>query len=99
MNSFVLKMIGLLSMMIDHAGKLLFANEAWMMCLGRLAFPIFAYQTAMGYEKTRDLRQYAIRLAVFAMVSQVPYAIDGAKWYGAEYRLYIVVLGDGTVLL
>ena len=75
MNSFVLKMIGLLSMMIDHAGKLLFANEAWMMCLGRLAFPIFAYQTAMGYEKTRDLRRYAIRLAVFAMVSQVPYAI------------------------
>lgn len=75
MSSFMLKIIGALAMLIDHAGKVFWRSAWWMECVGRLAFPIFAYQTAVGYDRTRDRRQYAKRLVGFAIVSQVPYGL------------------------
>lgn len=75
MSSFALKIIALISMVIDHVGKVFCRSEWWMECVGRLAFPIFAYQAAVGYRRTRDVRKYVKRLAVFAVVSQAPYSL------------------------
>lgn len=75
MNSFVLKLVALVAMLIDHTGKA-FARGVWgMQYVGRLAFPIFAYQTAVSYRHTRNLDKYVKRLAVFAGASQLPYSL------------------------
>lgn len=35
-----------------------------MTCVGRIAFPIFAFELAQGYTHTHDLRAYAQAAAV-----------------------------------
>lgn len=41
--------------------------------IGRIAFPIFAYQVALGYSKTSNLAKYISRLIIFACIAHVPY--------------------------
>lgn len=54
MSGFVLKLIAAVSMLIDHAGLLLFPEQDWMRLVGRLAMPIFAYCIAEGFLYTRS---------------------------------------------
>ena len=43
----LLKLIAMLAMLCDHAGKMLFPQHAIMRIIGRLAFPIYAYSLAV----------------------------------------------------
>ena len=51
-----LKLIAMLSMLIDHVGMLLFPGVRVLRIIGRLAFPIFAYMIAEGCAHTRSRR-------------------------------------------
>jgi hypothetical protein len=68
-----LKIIALVSMLIDHTGVALFPQLAWMRYVGRLAFPIYCYLLTEGALHTRDIRKYIFRLLVFAAVSELPF--------------------------
>lgn len=44
-----------------------------METIGRIAFPLFAYQIAVGTEKTRSMLRYLGRLFLFALISEPLY--------------------------
>ena len=75
MSSFVLKIIAVITMFIDHIGYAILGKFSFFNYIGRISFPIFAFQISEGYAHTRDLKKYFLRLFVFAIISQVPFML------------------------
>lgn len=75
MNRNVLKIIAVVSMLIDHIGCYLLDNNIVFRVLGRLAFPIFAFFIAEGMRYTRNRKKYILLIFLFACVSQIPYIL------------------------
>ena len=74
MSSFLLKIIACITMFIDHLGYVIFnGKSSFMNYIGRIAFPIFAYNISNGYTHTKNLKKYFLRLFSFALISQIPY--------------------------
>lgn len=73
MTSFMLKLIALISMIIDHTGHVFYPNSKIFGYLGRLAFPLFAFQIVEGYYHTKNINRYVIRLFLLAIISQYPF--------------------------
>lgn len=75
MSSFVLKILAVISMLIDHIGFVFFPNLKILRVLGRIAMPIFAFQISLGFEHTRSREKYIERMLLFALASQVPFML------------------------
>ena len=77
MSAEVLKLIALLSMLIDHIGAALVSSpsQLYTVCrkVGRLAFPIFAFFIVEGFIHTKNIKKYLFRLGIFALLSEIPY--------------------------
>lgn len=41
--------------------------------IGRIAFPLFAFLIVQGFLHTRNVKKYMLRLAIFAVISEIPY--------------------------
>ena len=80
LSSFVLKAVAIVGMTANHAGYL-FVDQLplWASCvligLGGLTFPTMAFLLVEGYRRTSNVKRYAFRLGVFALVSQIPYGL------------------------
>ncbi len=75
-----LKYIAIITMCVDHIGAYIIPDYIWLQCIGRLAFPIYAYLIASGYDLTRNRNRYLLRLTILACLSQLGYAIY-EPWY------------------
>ena len=75
MTSFVLKCIAMITMLIDHTSIAYFRYTTLFNVIGRIAFPIFAFQISEGYIHTNNLKKYFIRLFLFAIISQIPFML------------------------
>ena len=72
MSSFILKVIGIITMLLDHIG-IAFYDHSFFRIIGRLAFPIFAFQSIVAYEHTRNKKKYLFKLLIFGIISQIPF--------------------------
>ena len=89
MTSFVLKIIALITMFIDHLGYAIYGRFSYLNYIGRIAFPIFAFQISEGFVHTKNIKKYFIRLLVFAIISQFPFMLFLSTFSKNIYELNI----------
>jgi len=85
MSGFILKLIAAATMLIDHAGLLLFPGHPWMRIVGRIAYPLFAWCIAEGFRYTRNRMRYFLQVFILGVGCQIVYTI-------AERELYFGIL-------
>ena len=73
MSALLLRTIACIAMLMDHIGY--YNGNMALRAIGRVAFPIFVYLIVNGYKHTSCRWKYALRLAVFAMISQIPFSL------------------------
>ena len=76
-----LKIIALITMTVDHIGKLIFPQYRVLRVIGRLAFPIFAFMIAEGCKYTKSSKSYLASIVTLAAVCQLTYYITGKSLY------------------
>lgn len=77
MSGFWLKIIAMVTMLIDHSAAVLlpYDSSLYFICrsIGRLAFPIFCFLLVEGFLHTSNVKKYLLRLGTFAIVSEIPF--------------------------
>lgn len=89
-----LRILALFLMLLDHLWATVVPGNLWMTCVGRMAFPIFAFQAAEGYHHTHDFRGYCKRLALFAVISEIPFnlMISGSPFFPQHQNVMLTLL-------
>jgi uncharacterized membrane protein YesL len=75
LNNNQLKIIAMISMLIDHIGVAFFPSVKILRCIGRLAFPIYAYMIAEGCRYTKNRKKYLAMIAGMAFIFQIVYFV------------------------
>lgn len=107
-----IKLIAIVTMLIDHIGAVILAplvrpeagggNLSLIMTydimrgIGRIAFPIFCFLLVEGFFHTRSRAKYALRLAVFALISEIPFDLAFYKelfFMGHQNVFFTLLLG------
>ncbi|WP_010094959.1 TraX family protein [Ornithinibacillus scapharcae] len=67
MTTTKLKILALITMLIDHFGQFIPDTPDWFRWIGRIAAPIFIYCVVIGYKHTSNRKKYLTRLYLFAV--------------------------------
>lgn len=110
-----LKMIAIVTMFIDHTAAVIlermlymqgFTSQTtytvyWIMRLiGRLGFPIFCFLLIEGFCHTRNVKKYAWRLFLFALLSEIPFDLGFiGRMFDEQYQNVFFTLFIGLIVL
>lgn len=96
-----LKYLAITAMVVDHVAWAFVPTVSLlgqlMHLFGRLTGPLMAFFLAEGYAHTRDVKKYALRLGLFALLSWVPFSLF-ETWrpfyplFGVIYTLFLGLL-------
>ena len=81
LNGNHLKLIAAFTMLLDHAGLLLFPRVQLFRILGRLAYPIFAFMIAEGCRYTRNKLRYFLMVFGLGAACQLVYYFFSGDTY------------------
>lgn len=96
MSFFVLKLLAVITMLIDHIGAFLLPDVEFLRIIGRISFPIFAFCIANGYRYTKNKYKYMLRLLIGGIISIFPYSIlHGPGYFRVPFRniFFTLLLG------
>lgn len=101
-NADLLRFTAVVCMLADHVWASLLTGNDWLNYIGRAAFPIFAFQICEGFRHTSNLKRYFLRLAVFSLVSEIPFNlfVSGKVFY-PQYQnvMFTLLLGLSAIFL
>lgn len=88
-----LKLIACVTMLLDHIGATLVPG--WTLrIIGRIAFPIYCFLLVEGAHYTRNPKKYALRLAIGAVLSELPFDLaffGGWTWHYQSVMLTMLL--------
>lgn len=97
MNAYTLKIIAIVGMALQHTALIIgdvipVALHFPFQLAGGFTFPIMAFLLIEGYRHTRNAKAYALRLGIFALVSQPFYMWAFSTWFGFNI-MFILAIG------
>ncbi len=98
MSNFILKMIALITMTIDHLGVFIFPGMIEFRIIGRLSFILYAFLLTEGFINTSNRYRYINRLTKMAIISQLGMLIPGVVYPGNIFFTLTIGL-YGLILL
>ena len=79
LNRDVVKYIAMFTMLLNHIALIFLPAGSWLAELftdiGYFTAPTMCFFLAEGYEYTQSKRKYGLRLLLFAILSQIPFAL------------------------
>jgi hypothetical protein len=99
LNSYHLKWIAMTSMLIDHIGYVFLQGTSyyiWFRAIGRIAFPLYCFLLVEGFFHTHNLKNYCIRIAIWAVVTEIPFDLMASGTpFAPNYQnvLFTLLLG------
>ena len=98
LSAAALHILAMALMLCDHLWATLLPAQEWLTCVGRLAFPMFAFMAVEGYFHTRSFKRYALRMLVFALLSEIPFDLMyGGTWFYPVHQNVIWTLLIGLL--
>ena len=99
-NALELKVLAMALMLCDHMWATVLPDIGWISNLGRLAFPIFAFQIVEGFYQTHDRKKYIRRMLVFALISEIPFDLmTSGVWFYPFHQNVMVTFLIGLLML
>lgn len=93
MSRLQLKLLAIITMLIDHIGAILFPKITLLRIIGRISFPLFCFFISEGLIYTSNVKGYLKRLFIFALISEVPYdlAFHQTIYYPGKQNVFFTL--------
>lgn len=88
-NTGLLKLIAIITMIIDHVGAAILTSRKYIFLryIGRLAMPLFCWCMVVGACKSRNPYRYALRVLIVGIISQ-PFYMLALSHQWTELNVY-----------